>query len=103
MRHAQQRPFGLCGDQRQQKPAFVSAQTLLELAHHTLARRQERIELDGLSGHACEIAVELLADVAQRWKQDLVDRPVMAREIDDKGSANVGGDSLMREELHDVE
>ena len=65
MRHAQQRPFGFCGDQRQQEPALIGAQTLLELAHHPLARRQERVELHRLDGHACEIVLELLADVAQ--------------------------------------
>ena len=69
MRHAQQRPFGLCGDQRQQETALIGAQTMLEFAHHALARRQERIKLDGLGGHACEIVLELLADVAQRRKQ----------------------------------
>ena len=64
MRHTQQPPFGLCGDQRQQEPALISAQISLQFAHHALARRQERIELDRLGGHAREVVLELLADVA---------------------------------------
>ena len=97
MRHLQERPFGPARDQGKEEPALIGRQTVLELPYHSVARGQKGLDLDGLGSHADETALEFLSDVAHGRKQDLVDRPVVAREIDDESATDAGRDAFVRE------
>jgi hypothetical protein len=82
-------PVRLCACDRKKELAVIGIQAGVQIDNHLLACGEQVCERDGLRCHSCESSFVFLADIAQHWGQKLVNRPVVAGEIDDEGPTHL--------------